>query len=50
VKNFLWHYWYAGNRALLVVAAILVALLVVRRLRVFHVLVPAVIGGIVVVG
>jgi hypothetical protein len=50
VKNFLWRYWYAGNRALLVVAAILVALLVVRRLRVFHVLVPAVIGGIVVVG
>jgi hypothetical protein len=50
VKNFLWRYWYAGNRALLVVAAILVALLVVRRLRVFHVLVPAVIVGIVVLG
>jgi hypothetical protein len=50
VKNFLWRYWYAGNRALLVVAAILVALLLMRRLRVFHVLVPAVIGGIIVVG
>jgi hypothetical protein len=50
VKNFLWRYWYAGNRALLVVVAILVALLLMRRLRVFHVLVPAVIGGIVVVG
>jgi hypothetical protein len=50
VKNFLWRYWYAGNRALLVVAAILVALLLMRRLRVFHVFVPAVIGGIVVVG
>lgn len=50
MKNLLWRYWYAGNRALLVVAAILVALLLLRRLRVFHVLVPAVIGGIVVVG
>jgi len=50
VRNFLWRYWYAGNRALLVVAAILVVLLLVRRLRVFHVLVPAVIGGIVVLG
>jgi hypothetical protein len=50
LKNLLWRYWYAGNRALLVVAAILVALLLMRRLRVFHVLVPAVIGGIIVVG
>ena len=50
MRNFLWRYWYAGNRALLVVAAILVALLLVRRLRVFHVFVPAVIGGIVVLG
>jgi hypothetical protein len=50
VKNFLWRYWYAGNRALLVVAAILVALLFVRRIRVMRVLVPAAIGGIVAIG
>jgi hypothetical protein len=54
VRDFLWRYWYAGNRSRLVLAlialAILVVLLLVRRLRVFHVLVPSVIGGIVVVG
>jgi hypothetical protein len=54
VRDFLWRYWYAENRSRLVLAlialAILVVLLLVRRLRVFHVLVPAVIGGIVVLG
>jgi hypothetical protein len=51
VRNFLWRYWYAGNRALLVVAAILVALLLIRRLRVYRALtVAALIGGIVVAG
>jgi hypothetical protein len=51
VRNFLWRYWYAGNRAHLMVAAILVALLLLRRFRVYRTLtVAALIGGIVVVG
>jgi hypothetical protein len=52
IEDFMRRYWYEGNRALLVlvvVLAVLVAILLVRRLRVLRVLVPAVIGGIVVV-
>ncbi len=53
IEDFLRRYWHEGNRALLVLAvvlAVLVAILLVRRIRVFRVLVPAVIGGVVVVG
>jgi hypothetical protein len=51
LENFLRRYWHEGNRALLVLAAILAALLLIRRLRVYRALtVTALIGGIVVAG
>jgi hypothetical protein len=55
VRDFLWRYWYTAYRRRLALAlialAVLAALLLIRRLRVYRTLtVTVLLGGIVVVG